>query len=115
MLSCTFDSQTRRLQSKAQGEQEDTVCPHLAPGLTYLLSHGSRVTEINRMAWSMIDLDIVLDQAADPRSLPSAIREEAGAEAWVNFDTHYPLSHGLVCASCRQALAWPHQREPESQ
>jgi hypothetical protein len=113
MLACSFDFGTRLLTSKGPDRHTDTVCPHLSPGLDYLLTGGARITEINRMAWSLIDLDIVLDQARDPRALPASIREEAGAEAWINFDPHYPLFHGLVCAACRQALAWPHQRESE--
>lgn len=113
MLTCSFDPATRQLKSKGQAEHTDSVCPHLAPGLAYLLGHGSTVREINRMAWSMIDLDIVIDQAEDPRTLPAQTREVAGVEAWINFDPHYPLHHGLVCAGCRQALAWPHQRESD--
>jgi hypothetical protein len=113
MLSCTFDPLTRSLASTGAARHVDIVCPHLAPGLEYLLAQGSTVVEVNRMAWSLIDLDIVLDKAADPRSLPAIVGEDAGAETWVNFDPHYPLAHGLVCGACRQALAWPHQRDPE--
>jgi len=111
-LRSRFDPVTRQLVTEGPKEQVDTVCPHLSPGLDYLLRQGSGVVEINRMAWSLIDLDIVLDQAADPRTLPAAMREEAGAQPFVNFDSHYPLNHGLVCGGCRQAIAWPHQRQP---
>jgi hypothetical protein len=111
-LRCSFDPVTRGLVTQGPKEQVDTVCPHLPPGLEYLLRQGSGVVEINRMAWSLIDLDIVLDRADDPRALPSSTREEAGVQPFVNFDTHYPLNHGLVRAGCRQAIAWPHQREP---
>jgi hypothetical protein len=102
-LHCRFEPVTRRLVTGGPKEQVDRVCPHLSPGLGYLLRQGSGVVAINRMAWSLIDLDIVLDRAADPRALPTSIREEAGAQPFVNFDTHYPLNHGLVCAACRQA------------
>src|SRR5262249_6174015 len=91
MLTSTFDPTSRLLTSKGQDQHTDTVCPHLTPGLAYLLAHESQVKEINRMAWSLIDLDIVLDQAEDPRTLPAELREGAGAEAWINFDAHYPL------------------------
>ncbi len=113
MFSSTFDPLTRGLASTGARHQVDTVCPHLAPGLQYLLAQGSTVVEINRMAWSLVDLDIVPDKAPDPRGLPAIVREDAGVETWVNFDPHYPLAHGLVCAACRQALAWPYQRDPE--
>lgn len=56
MPPCTFDSTTRLLKSKAQDQDRDTVGPHLAPALQ-CLAHGSRISEINPMAWSLIDLD----------------------------------------------------------
>lgn len=114
MLRCTFDPGSRLLLSSGPESHTDTVCPHLSPALQHLLQQGATVQEINRMAWSLIDLDIVLDRAPDPRELPAAVREEAGAATWINLDSHYPLNHGLVCATCRQALAWPHDRDPEA-
>lgn len=84
------------------------VCPHLAPSLSILLAQGSTVTEVYRMGWSEIDLDIHLDQGPVPDHFAAAHPLGAGVTTWRNDDPHYGMDEGLVCKGCRQAIAWPH-------
>lgn len=84
------------------------VCPHLAPSLSILLTQGSKVQEVYRMGWSEIDLDIHLDQGPPPPRFAAQHPLGAGVTTWRNEDPPYGLDEGLVCKSCRQAIAWPH-------
>lgn len=101
-----FDATTRALT--ATDGKTDTVCPHLAPSLALLLASGSTVKNVYRMGWSEIDLDIHLDRGPVPDSFAQAHPLAAGVETWRNTDPHYGMDEGLVCKSCRQAIAWPH-------
>lgn len=90
-------------------QQEDPAepCPHLAPVLHHLLAQGSTVVGSTTNAWSRIDREITLDRGPAPTELPSAVIDGTGVSVWSNTDPHYPLAHGLLCASCRHSLGWP--------
>lgn len=101
-----LDATTRQLTAPDGGS--DTVCPHLAPSLALLLQSGAKVAMVYRMGWSEIDLDIHLDRGPVPDEFARAHPLAAGVATWRNEDRHYGLDEGLVCKSCRQAIAWPH-------
>jgi hypothetical protein len=82
------------------------LCPHLAPALNALLCQGSRVLAATPMAWSKIDLEVVLDSGPPLAELPGHLRANA-VQTWANTDAHYPLAQGLVCRACGHSLGWP--------
>lgn len=102
----SFDLQTRSLTAPDKGT--DTVCPHLSPALAQLLTDGSKVQQVFRMGWSEIDLDIHLDRGPVPDAFAAEHPLAPGVTTWRNEDPHYGMDEGLVCKSCRQAIAWPH-------
>jgi hypothetical protein len=101
-----FDATTRTLTGP--DGKTDTVCAHLAPALSQLLAQGSKLETVYRLGWSEIDLDIHLDRGPLPDSFAREHPLAAGVVTWRNDDPHYGADEGLVCKSCRQAIAWPH-------
>lgn len=59
------------------------------------------------MVWSRIDLEVTLDRGPAPANLPPGLLAGNGVSIWSNADPHYPIAHGLLCASCRHSLGWP--------
>lgn len=82
------------------------LCPHLAPALEALLRQGARVLAAAPMAWSKIDLEVVLDSGPPLAELPAHLQANA-VQTWTNTDAHYPLAQGLVCRACGHSLGWP--------
>ncbi|MBK9235071.1 MAG: hypothetical protein IPO19_03005 [Rhodoferax sp.] len=82
------------------------LCPHLAPALDALLRQSARVLAATPMAWSKIDLEVVLDSGPPLAELPAHLLANA-VQTWTNTDAHYPLAQGLVCRACRHSLGWP--------
>ncbi|MBK9235089.1 MAG: hypothetical protein IPO19_03100 [Rhodoferax sp.] len=82
------------------------LCPHLAPALDALLCQGARVLAAAPMAWSKIELEVVLDSGQPLAELPAHLLVNA-VQTWTNTDAHYPLAQGLVCRACRHSLGWP--------
>ena len=101
-------NQTGAQPSAAPASNESTppLCPHLAPALDALLRQGARVLTATPMAWSRIDLEVVLDSGPPLAELPAHLLANA-AQTWTNTDTHYPLAQGLVCRACGHSLGWP--------
>lgn len=92
----------------AANESTPQLCPHLAPALDALLRQGARVLAAAPMAWSKIDLEVVLDSGPPLAELPAHLLANA-VQTWTNTDTHYPLAQGLVCHACCHSLGWPLQ------
>ena len=108
----THQTGTPPTATPAAAGSAPALCPHLAPALDALLRQGARVLAATPMAWSKIDLEVVLDSGPPLAELPAHLRPNA-VQTWTNTDAHYPLAQGLTCRACGHSLGWPlHSTRP---
>ena len=108
----THQTGTQPTATPAAAGSAPALCPHLAPALDALLRQSARVLAATPMAWSKIDLEVVLDSGPPLAELPAHLRPNA-VQTWTNTDAHYPLAQGLTCRACGHSLGWPlHSTRP---